>query len=219
MKKLCIVSAGGYGKEIMEVVKDNNRMKEEWDILGFIDDNEELHGKEINGYPVLGGRDWLKERADDESLGCIIAMGDTRIKKKLVEDLEKAGVRFWSVIHHSCYVADFVEIGEGAIVAPECIVTPNAKIGKHVILNMKVVVGHDAVVGDYCILNPGTNIMGGAVIGEGVYIGGNASVRQLVKVGDWSVIGMNAAVVKDIPECVTAVGVPAKPIKEMEKPE
>jgi acetyltransferase-like isoleucine patch superfamily enzyme len=34
-----------------------------------------------------------------------------------------------------------------------------------------------------------------------------------MRIGRWSIVGIGAAVIRDIPDFVTAVGVPAKPIK------
>ena len=59
-KSVVLIGAGGSGREVLEILKDLNKKRKPWDILGFIDENEKLHGKTINGYPVLGGIDWLK---------------------------------------------------------------------------------------------------------------------------------------------------------------
>ena len=57
------------------------------------------------------------------------------------------------------------------------------------------------------------NLAGRVTLGEGVEVGTAASIIPGIKVGSWSVIGASAAVVQDIPEGCTAVGVPAKVIK------
>jgi FlaA1/EpsC-like NDP-sugar epimerase len=55
-----VIYGAGIGGQIavkeLETNKDH-RLK----IIGFIDDNEELHGKRIMGYPVLGGGKDLKK--------------------------------------------------------------------------------------------------------------------------------------------------------------
>ena len=53
----------------------------------------------------------------------------------------------------------------------------------------------------------------GASTCEGVYAGGGATFVQEVSTGSWSTIGAAAVVITDIPEKVTAVGVPAKVAK------
>ena len=64
VKSVVIVGAGGFGREVLEIFKDHNRVSKTWNILGFIDENKELHGKMVNGYLVLGGLDWKVQPPD-----------------------------------------------------------------------------------------------------------------------------------------------------------
>ena len=55
MKKgLIIIGASGFGREVAWLVERINKDKPTWDLLGFLDDADELQGKAVNGYPVLG---------------------------------------------------------------------------------------------------------------------------------------------------------------------
>jgi acetyltransferase-like isoleucine patch superfamily enzyme len=47
-------------------------------------------------------------------------------------------------------------------------------------------------------------------------VGTGAAVIQGVEIGSWSVIGAGAVVTTDIPANVTAVGVPAAPVRQRE---
>lgn len=48
------------------------------------------------------------------------------------------------------------------------------------------------------------------IVGEGTYIGTRASVIQSVKIGKFSIIGAGSVVIKDVPDRMKVVGVPAK---------
>jgi acetyltransferase-like isoleucine patch superfamily enzyme len=61
---------------------------------------------------------------------------------------------------------------------------------------------------------PGTNLAGNVTVGEGCYFGLNSAVINDVSIGEWTVIGAGATAVKDIPERVVAVGLPARAVKE-----
>ena len=39
MKQLIIVGASGFGRELLQWCKDVQKVKKEWEIAGFIDDN------------------------------------------------------------------------------------------------------------------------------------------------------------------------------------
>lgn len=55
------------------------------------------------------------------------------------------------------------------------------------------------------------------VIGENVWIGRGTSIRKGVVIGNNCVIATGSIVTKDIPDDHVAAGVPAKPLKEMER--
>lgn len=212
MRSVVIVGAGGFGREVLEIFKDENRISKSWNILGFVDENRQLHGKVLNGYPVLGGLDWLRAH-NSENLGCVVAIGTCETRKQVVERLEEIGVNFHNAVHPSVIMSDSVQMGTDVIICAGSILTVNIKIGDHVHININSTIGHDAVIGRYCTINPIVAINGNNHLGEGVYVGTGATFIQGISIGSWSTIGAGAVVIGDIPEKVTAVGVPAKVIK------
>ena len=40
VKSVAIVSAGGFGGEVLEIFRDQNRIEKQWNIAGFIDDDK-----------------------------------------------------------------------------------------------------------------------------------------------------------------------------------
>ena len=212
MRSVVIVGAGGFGREVVEIFKDQNIPLKKWEILGFIDDNEELHGRKVNDYPVLGGLEWLREH-NNENLGCICTINDCRKRKGMVGRLQEIGVNFYSVIHPSVTMSQYVKLGQDVIICAGNILTVDIKIEDHVHINLNCTIGHDAVIDKYCTINPNVTISGNDHLGEGVYVGTGATLIHEVSIGNWSVIGAGAVVINDIPEKVVAVGVPAKVIK------
>ena len=212
MNSVVIIGAGGFGREVLEIFKDHNRVSKTWNILGFIDENKELHGKMVNGYPVLGDLDWLGKH-NSSDLGCVCAIGACETRRRVVEKLEEVGINFCNAIHPSVIMSEFVELGQDVIICAGSILTVNISIGNHVHIDTNCTVAHDAVIGDYCRLNPGVRINGENHLGEGVYVGTGGTFIQKVSVGNWATIGAGAVVIDDIPERVVAVGVPAKVVK------
>jgi acetyltransferase-like isoleucine patch superfamily enzyme len=51
-------------------------------------------------------------------------------------------------------------------------------------------------------------------VGEGAFLGVGTVAGPGCRIGAWSIVGAGAVVVKDLPANVTAVGMPAAPIKE-----
>jgi|TARA_B100000315_G_scaffold156705_1_gene145239 sugar O-acyltransferase (sialic acid O-acetyltransferase NeuD family) len=215
MNSVVIVGAGGFGREVLEIFKAQNQISMVWNILGFIDENEKLHGKETNGYPVLGGLEWLKAH-NNTNLGCICAIGNCEIRKQVVERLQAMGIKFYNAIHPSVIMSEFVELGEDIVICAGVVLTVNIVLGNHVQINANCSIGHDAIIGNYCSLLPMVIVNGNDQLGEGVYVGTGANFIHEVSVGEWTTVGAGTVVIKDIPAKVVAVGVPAKVIKVKE---
>lgn len=143
----------------------------------------------------------------------MVAISDTIIRKQIINSLPKE-TKYFTFIHKSAQIfGNDVEIGEGSFIGANSIITTNVKLGKHSILNRGCHIGHDSIIGDYLSMMPNSVISGNCNIGDNVYIGTNTSIREKLKICNNVIIGMNSAVVKDISEPGTYVGVPSKRIK------
>lgn len=212
MRNIVIIGAGGFAREVQWLINDINNLNQEWNILGFIDENQDNKGKSLNGNIVIGSFEDILTITDEE-VYYVCAVGDPLIKKKLVEKANNINLKPATLIHPSVIISDFVNIGEGSIICAGNIITVNIQIGKHVIVNIDSTIGHDAIIEDYSTILPSVNISGNTVIEECVSVGTGTAIIQGLKVGKYSTIGAGAVVVKDIPCGATAVGMPAKVIK------
>lgn len=210
MTDLIIVGASGFGREVLQMVRDINAIHESYNVLGFIDDNlNALDNFECGGVKVLGKiSDW-KPIADERYA---LAIAAPKIKEKVVTKLLSQGCEFETIFHPSSVVKDFTSIGEGVIFFARVGVSVNVEIGNFVFLNSDVGVGHDAKIGDFCTVMPKCNISGATVLGRCVNVGAMAATLPGVKAGDYSTIGMNSAVIRNVESGATVMGVPAKRI-------
>ena len=215
MKRVVIIGAGGHGREVADILRDQARADSELEPVGFADENRDLHGRQFDGLPVLGDWSWF-EGTDRTDLAVICAVGSPHICRRLVERAHRIGLSFVSAISPLACISSFARLGEGVTVFPNVIVNTGAFIDSYSILNVGVVVSHDSIVGPYSIINPGVRLAGNVTIGAGCYIGMGANVIQGRTVGGSSVVGAGAVVTRDLPTGVTAVGVPAKIIKTRE---
>lgn len=212
MKQLVIYGAGGFGREVAQLVRDINHVERTWELSGFLTDDAAAVGTEVGGLPVLGSLNWLTANPHAE---VVIAVGNSAIRRKLAAAICSQGTTaFATLIHPRAWVGDQVTIGNGSIICAGALITTDITLGEHVHVNIGATIGHDAVLEDYVTLNPGVSVSGNAVLRQGGQIGTGSVIIPSCEVGAWSVIGAGAVVTKSIGANVTAVGAPAKPIKE-----
>lgn len=209
MQELIIVGAGGFGRELLQWVKDLNKVEHKWNIKGFIDDNLEALSKYRCDYEVIGKiSDW--QPAKDEVFACAIA--NPRLKEKIVVSLKERGAKFVTIIHPNAIIGEFNIVGEGVIIYPGARVTVNVKIGNFVTL-LSSSIGHDVNIGDYSTISAFCGINGNVVIGKRVFTGSNAVIVPSRKIGDDAYIGAGSAVVTNIKAGTKVMGNPAKKVQ------
>ncbi len=212
MKDLIIFGASGFGREVAWAVERLNKAEPTWNLLGFMDDNDEIQNSLINGYKVLGKSSDVRHYPEAYF---VCAVGASRVRERIVNKLKSINpdIKFGTVIDPTVEMSNLVTVGEGTIICAHTIITVNIEIGSHVIINLDCTVGHDAILKDFVTLYPSVNVSGITNIGHAVELGTGMQIIQGKTVGDYSIVGAGAVVVKDIPEKCTAVGSPAKPIK------
>lgn len=211
LKDILIVGAGGFGREVAWLIEEINEEISEWNILGFIDENEAMYGEELNGYKVLGGLDKIGEF---KNVYIAIAIGNSKVRKDIVRKISTFDCKQATLIHPNVIMdKKSNSIGKGCIICASNIITVNVNIGNYVIINLDSTVGHDVVLKDFATIYPSVNVSGCCTIGQCVELGTGSQIIQGKTIGDYSIIGAGSVVVKDIEEKRTAVGVPAKIIK------
>lgn len=216
-KRLVILGAGGFAREVLDVVDAiNQAAPDSWQVEGFVSERQSDWGQILHGTPVVGGLEWFtKARCAQVEVVC--GIGNPAVRKRLIGRCHDLGVRSATLVHPRATLTRWVTLGAGTIVTAGVVLTNDIQVGAHVHLNLNVTVGHDAVLGDFCTVAPGVNVSGNVTVGEGCDLGTGAAIIQKLTIGAWSVVGAGAVVNKDLPANCTAVGVPAKVIKTREE--
>lgn len=203
MSGVLIFGAGGHAKVVADILCCQGVS-----IRGFLDDDPQSWGTTRLGIPVLGGIDAWIDHAPD---GLVIGIGSNSIRRAIVARLGDRVQNLWrSAIHPRATIAESVRLGHGVVVAAHAVLNPDSVIGDHAIINTSATVDHDCTIGAYVHIAPGVHLGGGVRVDEGTLIGIGSSVIPYRTIGSWAVIGAGAAVVTDIPDKVTAKGVPAR---------
>lgn len=212
-KNLIIFGGGGFAREVAWLVADINRTlpaDEIWDLIGFVEYSDERVGQILNGIPIIS---LMNSIFDKSSTYAIVAIGDTSLKERAVNQAKSLGFKFATLLHPSIQMdSSSVHVGEGSIICAGNIFTVNITIGDHVIVNLDCTIGHDCIIEDLVTISPGCHLSGHTTVRRGAYLGTGAVTVEKHEIGSRSVLGAGAVVVKNVPANVTAVGIPAKPI-------
>lgn len=201
-----IFGANGMGQAAMEIFESNQVV-----VYGFLDDDKEKHGTELNDIPVLGKTD------DDGFLKLIgkkcegfIAVDDRALRKGLVKlMMERRKMMPVNAIHRNAEISPSAHIGHGNFINTGAVVASNAKVANHCIISTGSVIDYGAQLGDLVQVGAGSIIGSEAEIGENVFIGTGVTIVPGVKIGKDARIGAGSVVIGEVPAGKTVFGNPA----------
>jgi sugar O-acyltransferase (sialic acid O-acetyltransferase NeuD family) len=208
---LVVVGAGGFGREVVDLVRDARAAGAGIDLLGVVDDvAPDPALLDVSRVAHVG----TVEQVARAHPGCsyVVAVGDPATRRSLAGRARAAGLVPAILVHPSASLGPSARLGAGTIVCASSVITTNVVLGSHCLVNLACTIGHDARLGDGVSLMPGVHLSGGVVLEDDVYIGTGAVVLPGVRIGEAAVVGAGACVVHDVAPGTTVVGVPARPV-------
>ena len=209
MTELLLVGASGLAREVLTLLRN----RPEYVLVGILDDLPGLQGSSVDGVPILGGLDQITRYPAARILICV---GRGEARARISDRLAGLGVtdsRYARLVHHSVEVPDTCRIGVGSIVLAGVVLTADVVLGRHTVVMPTVTLTHGDRVDDFATLCAGVSLGGNVSVGAGAYLGMNAAVREGVRIGRGAVLGMGSAVLENLPDRETWVGVPARRLR------
>lgn len=206
MKNIIIVGAGGFGRELLQWIKDINAVQGTWNIKGFIDDDLHTLDKLNCDYRILST---IKDYVVDSDSVLALGIADPHMKENVTKSLLEKGCEFASIIHPSAKIGELNQIGKGFIAYPKALVTTNVFIGDFVTL-LSSNVGHDAVIDDYCTISSWCDVTGGVHLAERVYLASGVKIIPRCTIGADSYLCAGSVVFNNVKPCSKMLGNPAK---------
>jgi sugar O-acyltransferase (sialic acid O-acetyltransferase NeuD family) len=210
MTELFIIGASGHARVSLEIFEARGLK-----VAGFFDDNQDLVGEKLQGYPVMGEIPHFLLKLEKTNLDFFIAVGNNYDRKKIATRIKEYNNKIpLNAIHPSVIISSRIKMGHGNFIAPGAIINTGTILKNYVIINTGATVDHDNTLHDFVQLSPGCNLAGNVTVEEGVFIGTGAVIIPGKTIGRNAIIGAGAVVINDIPPNCTAVGVPARVIKQ-----
>lgn len=203
-RPLLVIGAGGHARVVIDVARAAG-----FTPIAALDSR--ATGSLCNGVPVVGGDDQAAEYRRQGLTECVIAIGDNRVRMKLAEQMQRAGMTFPAVVHPSTILSPSALIGAGTVIMPLAVVNAAASIGEMVVINSLALVEHDCVIGVGVHIAPGCRLGGTVSVGEGTLIGIGTIIRPGASVGAFAVVGAGSTVIGNLASNTVSTGCPARP--------
>lgn len=185
-----------------------------FEVGGFIDNDQNKHGCDFFGYPVLGGFEVLREIVNDNVRFVNLITRNAILRYQTTKRLVTSGAVLANFIHPSIDLT-MVDLGFGNYIQEGVILQAGVKIGDNCSIHMGALIGHETAIGSDTFIAHGVSVSGCCEIGQGCFLGTNSTIYPRVKIGNWSTVAAGSVIRKNIAEYSIIAGNPSRKIKSI----
>lgn len=195
-KRILILGGGRGAVQVIDVIL----RKRDFKIVGILDDNPNLSGKTIFGYPIIGPIAKVLEMWENKFFDRLIISFTNDLKKRtqIYKIYKKYSIPFANIIDPNVSIHSNITIGEGNIIMSFCRVGSCSIIGNNNFFSAYVNIEHHNVVNNHCTFGPGVLTSGGVNIGDCVKFGTGVFVEPGIRIGENSIIASGSILTSNI---------------------
>jgi sugar O-acyltransferase (sialic acid O-acetyltransferase NeuD family) len=206
-----IFGAKNLGKIALDIFNSNEVV-----VYGFLEDDKNLHNKEIQSLVVFGdteNEDFLKLLG--KTCEAFVAIDDSKERKFTVDMLkEQYKIVPVNALHKLAFVEASASLGHGNLIGAGAKILTEAVLGSHCLVQAGAMVDYGAKIGNFVEISTGAIIGAEVEIEDGAFVGAGAILIGGVKVGKNAKIGAGSVVIQSVKAGETVFGVPAKTIQK-----
>lgn len=218
MEPLIFIGASAF-PEISEVVRNINTATPTYEICGILDDNNVLHGTEIEGVPVLGSLEQVSRHPHAQFVFGIGSHRTRLLRHQILRRLDLTPDRYVTLIDPRAQVYSDAVLGHGVIVHGGTVILNSARIENWAIIGWQNVVGRDVIVGEGALTGPSVTTLSGARIGSFSFVGGAGTISEAITVGPCAMVGVGTVIHRDVAAGEFVLGTPARTLSRIDVPD
>jgi len=204
LPRTVVLGSGGHAKVVVDILLDRGDV----DLAGCVTADASVTS--LLGLPVLGTDDVLPGLLSSGVTHAFVAVGENRVRAKLQRRAQALGFFLVNAASRHAVLSTRVKLGLGIAIMPGAVVNVDTVVGDGAIINTGATVDHDGNIGAFAHVGPGSSLAGNVTVGEGAFLGAGTTVIPQRSIGAWATTGAGAVIVRDLPDGVLAVGVPAR---------
>jgi UDP-perosamine 4-acetyltransferase len=207
-----VIGSGGHAKVVIELVRAEGK----YQIKGCTGLGG--GGFVLGDVPILGTDSVLAALWANGAKKAFVAIGDNHLRLQLLAQVSEMGFELINAVSPNAVVSPSAALGRGIAIMAGAIINASAQIGDGAIINTNAGVDHDCRIGRGAHIGPGSALAGKVEIGCESFLGAGTCVVPGVRIGHRAIIGAGSVVIRDIPDDVTAMGVPARVTRKIKTP-
>jgi UDP-perosamine 4-acetyltransferase len=203
-ESVVIIGSGGHAKVVIELIRAEGKYR----VSGCT--GLTAGGFVLDDVPILGTDSVLPTVLGKGVKKAFIAIGDNRLRVVLLGQALEIGFELINAISPHAVISPSATLGKGIAIMAGAVINASAQIRDGVIINTNAGVDHDCYISEGVHIGPGSALAGNVEIGRESFLGTGTCVVPGVRIGSRAIIGAGSVVIRDIPDDVTAMGVPAR---------
>jgi sugar O-acyltransferase (sialic acid O-acetyltransferase NeuD family) len=215
VQRTLVLGAGLGAMQVVDILSHDPRVQ----VVGYVDDNVELHGKTVYGLPILGPSNLAEEwfRAGRYDAAIISVSTSNYVRRRWYEWLKRIGVPLINAIDPTAKLNRGAMLGEGNIVCAFVHVGVETRIGNNNFLSAYTSVDHHNLWGSHITTGPAVATSGCVQVEDDVKMGTGIFIQPHITIGRGAQIASGAVLTRSVPELYVAktrVNTELTPVRE-----
>ena len=175
MKEILIFSAGPAGREVFQLIKEINKRKKKWKVIGYVDDRIQKKNNKLDKVKVFS----IKNKPKGKNIYAICGIMEPKLREKIyVQEIKKNNYLIPNLVHPNNEIPSCFNFSKGNIIFNNVHISFEVKICNFSIISNFSDIGHNLKADDYLTIMPSVTVGGNCKIGKRCWYDCNARSRN-----------------------------------------